>query len=485
MREITINQINQGGIADSKYEGERNSVAKSVCLDLHSQPGVIQANYKLTRDDGGLINEFCKSIVVSSNGHVYFFSSESGKIWRKSSLGTYSLYYTTAASSGESKILDACEYEGYIYWATEKFLFRVAITSTSWSTDVVEWKQFDVGNKYYHPIRIARSKLWIGDGHQIANVAAPLGGGDAVFVSNALDLPSEQTIKALGSIDIQLAIGTYVDNNVNKTTIYRWDTWSTSWNMDDTIEEVGINAFIPVDNYFFVQAGKVGSIYSYDYNMLYLTKRVPGTYDLTHASRVSPNAVAFYKQLPLFGMSRDESVSQSGAIPGIYSLGTVNPRLYNRVLSLEYLTSTYSSTTLIGAIAIKGNQLFVTWKDGSNAGVDILDYSTRYPSSYLESRVIYLDRSAANVYTDFVVGYVEMPTGCSVKAYIKQNYDSEWKEISLTQDTIHNIFFSSIQLESSVVEVKVELISSGANSPIIDYISLTGKESRDQSSYRV
>ena len=78
-----------------------------------------------------------------------------------------------------------------------------------------------------------------------------------------------------------------------------------------------------------------------------------------------------------------------------------------------------------------------------------------------------------------------MPTGCSVKAYIKQNYDSEWKEISLTQDTIHNIFFSSIQLESSVVEVKVELISSGANSPIIDYISLTGKESRDQSSYRV
>ena len=476
MKQILINNVNQGGIADSKYEGEKYSVANSVCLDLHSIPGVIQANYRLKKDSGSVITEFCKNIVVSSNGNVYFFSSKSGKIWRKPSAGVYSLHYTTVASSGESKILGAIEYEGYIYWATEKFLFQVPVNSSDWGAEVVEWQQFDIGNKENHPMWIARNKMWIGDTYQIANVASPLGGGAPVFTSKALDLPLDQTVKALGSIDIQLAIGTYVDNYVNKTSIFRWDTWSPSWNMEDTIEEVGINAFIPVDNYFFVQAGKNGSIYSYDYNMLYLTKRVPGNYDAERASRVSPNAVAFFKGLPMFGMSRDESATQSGAMPGIYSLGTVNPRIYQRILALEHLTSTHSNTTVIGALAVRGNQLYVSWEDGTSTGIDVIDYENRYESSYLESRVIYLDRASANTYTHFSVGYVEMPTGCSIKAYIKQNYASSWTEIVLTQDKIRNKYYSELRLESSVVEFKVELISSGSKSPIVDYISLVGEE---------
>lgn len=476
MKEIRINQINQGGISDSKYEGENNSVAKSVCLDLHSNPGVIQANYKMSLDGGTTVDELCKSIVVSSNGYIYFFSSESGKVWRKSSAGVYALYYTTAPSSGEAKILGAIEYEGYIYWATEKFLFRVSATASSWTGNVEEWKEFTITNKSFHPMAVVRSKLWIGDGHYISNVAPPLGGGAVVFTDKALDLPAEQVVKSLGGIDIQLAIGTYVNNDVNKTTLYRWDTWSPSWNMDDTIEEVGINAFIPVDNYFFVQAGLVGNIYSYDNNMLYLVKRIPGTYTALRSSRVLPNAVAFYRGLPIFGVSRDEAVNISGATPGVYSLGTVNPRLYNRVLALEHFPSTTSDSVVIGALAIKGNNLYMTWKSSTTAGVDMIDYNNRYTSAYLESRVIYLDRTDANVYTKFVVGYVEMPTGCSVKAYIKQNYASSWTEITLTQDTIRNLYYSDIRLESSVVEFKVELLSSGASSPMVDYISLVGDD---------
>lgn len=475
MKEILINHINQGGIADSRHEGERNSVAKSVCLDLHSKPGVIQANYKMTRDDGDVVDEFCKAIVVSSNSHVYFFSSESGKIWRKSGTdNSYSLYYTTSASSGENKILGASEYEGFIYWATENFVFRVPVGSTNWATDAEEWAKFDNGNKYYHPMVVVRNKLWVGDGHYIAQVAPPLGGGAHVFTGKALDLPEEQTVKSLDGIDIQLAIGTYVDNNVNKTTLYRWNTWSPSWNMDDTIEEVGINAFIPVDNYFFVQAGDVGNIYAYDQNMLYLIKRIPGTYTATKASRVYPNAVAFYQGLPMFGVSRDEEQLESGALPGVYSLGTANPRLYNRVLALEHLTSTNSETTVIGAMAVKGRRLYISWKDDTSTGIDMIDYNNRYPSAYLESRVIYLDRVEADIYTRFVVGYVELPEDCNIKVYTKENYATSWTELELTLDTIRNRFYSNLRLECNVIEFKVELISNGADSPVVDYISLVG-----------
>jgi len=655
MKEITINQINQGGIADSKYMGEYGSVASSVGLDLHSIPGVIQSNYRLAKESGTTIDEFCKVIVPSSEGNTYFFSSTSGKIWIRSSLGVYSLKYTTVPTGGSAACLGATEFDGYIYWATERYLYRVPVNSSGWgslqtawsnvlaydSTDVVahngvnyvattahdatrlitqpnirmhttktdikydafsratgssivtsaagnigftattdditadaakiqeatylvylsdagvitvlkgatadedlsvcpdlpagaygkmgevliqvaagatnfdastdeldeahltvvftdadmltlaetapgtvvgatywtttlpdyavEWATFTAQDNAYHPMIAFGNNLWIGDGHFVANVY------NSLFTANALDLPNEQRIRTLGKLDIQLAIGTYVNNNVNKSTIFRWDTWSVSWNMDDTVEEIGVNAFIPIDNYFYVAVGQEGNVYAYDNNMLYLVKRIPGDYSTTKASIIYPNATAYFKGRPLFGVSN--GATASGATPGIYGLATVNPRLYNRVLTLEYIPSSTSDTLEIGAMASQGNNLFVSWKNGSSYGVDNIDYTTRYAGAYLESRVIHLDRSESNIYTQFVIGYVTMPTNCSVQAYVKQNYATSWTEIVLSKDVIRNRYYSDLRLESNTLEFKVVLNSSTTNSPVIDYISLMGNES--------
>lgn len=651
MKPITINQVNQGGIADSKYEGEANSVAMSYCLDIHSKPGLLRNNYKLKLDSGATITEFVQNMVVSSDGNLYLFSSESGKVWKKASDDTYSLVYTTAPTSGEAKCLGAAEFAGYIYWAVENHLYRVPLGSSTWSaledawvitnnytendlvrhnhvnyvataahaltrlmndpslsigttskakikhasfsiwesgtqtditgaevaftattdditangakvqeakylvsadgstikilkgttadegastlpalpagevkvgeilikvaagatnfdattdlldaahltvtytdadyttraetepgvgtywsifwtlsgdTNPMEWGDFSITDDTYHPMVAFNNKLWIGDGNYVAMVL------NNIFTAKALDLPEEQRIKTLDSIDIQLAIGSTVDNYVSKSTIYRWDTWSVSWNMDDTIEENGINAFIPVDNYFFVQAGIDGSIYSYDNNMLYLTKRITGDYSGTKASLVHPNAVAFFKGKPLFGVSKEANASATASIVGVYSYGTVNPRLYNRVINLEYVVSSATATD-IGAIAVRGNDLYVSWKSPTATGVDIIDYANCQATAYLESRVIYLDRSDSNVYNKFVVGYVSMPTGCSIKAYAKQNYAANWTEITMTKDTIRNRYYSDIRLESNVIEFKVELIANEDDSPEVDYISL-------------
>lgn len=474
MKEITINQINQGGISDSKYMGESNSVASSVGLDLHSIPGVIQSNYKLTKESGTTIDEFCKVIVPSSEGNTYFFSSTSGKIWVRSAAGAYSLKYTTVPTGGSAACLGALEFDGYIYWASERYLYRVPVNSSGWDSlpdGAVEWAVFTSQDNAYHPMIAFGNNLWIGDGHLVCNVF------NNTFTANALDLPDEQRIRALGKLDIQLAMGTYVNNYVNKSTIFRWDTWSVSWNMDDTVEELGVNAFIPIDNYFYVAVGQEGNIYAYDNNMLYLVKRIPGDYSTTKTSVVFPNATAYFKGKPLFGVSNGSTAS--GATPGIYGLATVNPRLYNRVLTLEYVPSTTSDTLEIGAMAVQGNNLFVSWKSGTSVGIDNIDYTTRYATSYLESRVIHLDRGESNIYTKFVIGYVTMPTGCSVQAYVKQNYASSWTEIVLTKDVIRNRYASDIRLESNTLEFKVVLNSSGASSPLIDYISLMGNDSNE------
>ena len=113
--------------------------------------------------------------------------------------------------------------------------------------------------------------LFIGDGNQVASVDE-----NGTFNSNALDINAPFRIKAMVPYEIDILIGTFVADNVNRTEIIRWDAVSETWNTSDPIEEVGINAFIRDDNYLYVNAGKVGNIYFYNGEQLLPYKTLPG-----------------------------------------------------------------------------------------------------------------------------------------------------------------------------------------------------------------
>src|SRR4051794_4880970 len=102
MSKILLNAFNQGGVADSLYSGVKNSLARLVGWDIHSIPGLLQVNQRLTKDSGSTIDELCKVAVDCSNGIRVWFSAESGKIWTEDA-GAYALVYTTAPPSGEAK----------------------------------------------------------------------------------------------------------------------------------------------------------------------------------------------------------------------------------------------------------------------------------------------------------------------------------------------------------------------------------------------
>lgn len=136
MKPIQIGNLNLGGIGDSDFMGREGSVAEMVGLDVHSEPGVVRAMQKLSAMSGSNFpNEFCKVAVNCSNGRIYWFSSESGKIWENNG-SSWALKLTTAPKNGEAKILGACEFEGYLYWATQNFLHRIRVTKASdtWNT---------------------------------------------------------------------------------------------------------------------------------------------------------------------------------------------------------------------------------------------------------------------------------------------------------------------------------------------------------------
>ena len=158
-----IRNLHLAGISESPYIGAKNSVARMIGIDLYTTPGVIGVNQKLTKDSGNTITELCKASVALVDGSQLWFSSESGKIWKRASNGTWSLLYTTVPLTGGAGCLGAVEFEGYVYWATQNSLHRVPSSTAGAMTGVeLDWALLNLedyefggtGNSYSIPTSI-------------------------------------------------------------------------------------------------------------------------------------------------------------------------------------------------------------------------------------------------------------------------------------------------------------------------------------------
>lgn len=257
MKTIEFKNINRSGISDSEYLGGSDSMSEIWGHDIHSESGVMKVNQALTKESGTTIDDFVKAGVACSDGNTYLFGSTNGKIWKRTSGGTYTLEATANPSSGIPGILEAKEYMGYIYYATKNQLGRWQV-GTAWSTRSDNWANFSYGDVDWHPMQILNLVLYIGDRYVVAQVDAGTFSADAVDLP---DLSSTLRVKCLGKMGTDLLIGTYVNSNVVETEIFRWNTWSVSFTNSDTIPEVGINSFLEIDNAVIVNAGTKGNMY--------------------------------------------------------------------------------------------------------------------------------------------------------------------------------------------------------------------------------
>lgn len=591
--------FNMGGIADSEYSGVRGSQSVMVGWDLHSKPGLLQVNQKLSKESASVIDEFVGAMVVASDGNTYEFSRDSGKIWKRDSGGTHTLVHTTTPDKGEAKCLGAEEYNGYIYWATEKRLHRIPISGTSnWGTnaeeDVAElnvdldfgavsdtynvptsiseassdlkqitpakspyeavaiyvqskgtgnWTLtihdssnntvasvtvlnvdlpasaglhlFELSSLWYpvigetyhihltstvadgtvgtitnadfstvrgisytqsdsefHPMRVQNQVLFIGDRNFVHQVES------GVFTQDALDIERPYRVKSFGKFDTDLLIGTIIDNNIPKAQIYRWDTYSPSFANIDDVDEVGINAFIPADNDVIVSAGINGNLYFYNGAILIPMKTIPGNYSPTVYSRVHPNAVANFKGLPMFGFSNGSGNPTS---QGVYSFGSRGYG-YPRVLNLEFPVSERSddefvlSNIEIGAMAVVGNKLLVSWKNTSAGtyGVDAIDYGNKLEYAYFETRVWLIRRWQLNAYKHHMVDYASLPENTSIDISVKVNHANNYSPLTAHKyvDAKRMQVRCEQTLSAGAIQFKVQANSNGNNAPsIVDFVS--------------
>lgn len=468
MAEIEIKNINQGGIADSDYVGGENSVAEAVGLDIHSESGVIKVNQKLTKDSGSLVDDFVKASVPCSDGNSYHFGSTNGKIWKRASNGTWSLEATASPSAGAIGILDAMEYQGYIYYAMQSRLGRWQI-GTAWSTRNDSWATFTKTDASWHPMKIVSLVLYIGDGNLVAQVDA------GTFSANALDIATPLRIKSLGRMNTDLLIGTYVSDNVTSTEIIRWNTWSVSFSYSDPIPEVGVNAFLDTDNNVIVNAGTKGNLYFYNGSSLEEYKKIKGVYTGSAKAWVHPNAKFNFNGMPLFGVS---NVSGNPTNQGVYSLNRTS-RNYPFVLNLEFPISTNELSNIeIGAIApISADQFTVSWKDtndGTTYGVDVLDLTAKCTIAYFVTRVIMADRAKLLNYGLVDACYRTLPENTNITVHKKVNADTSFgSAITTKDDTKRLLKATQVDLNDATrAQLKVALVASGNTAPEVEVVKI-------------
>lgn len=463
-----------GGLADSKFSGLKGSFYRLVGLDFHSVPGIIKVRQKLTKDSGATVDALCKVSIAASDGSTLWFSSTSGKIWRRTSAGVWSLVHTTTPVAGGAGCLGAVEHDGFIYWGTENKLHRKTITDLSdWSGGVTEdWATFTNTDADFHPMVKQGTSVFIGDAHYIAKVSGATGAH--AFTANALNLRTPHRVKCLIAFGIDLLIGTFIHANVNKADIIRWDTESTSWTSIDQVDENGINAFIRDDNYVYAQAGQFGRIYYYNGQLLVPYKRIPGDWSPTKTAEIHPNAVATLRGVPIFGLS---NVAGNPCLQGVYSFGSYDKN-YQKVLDLSFPISADLSDIEIGCILSVGADLFVSWKDvGSSAyGIDKLDYSNKYQNAYIETGMLtpLQARSILKSISKIIIDYAKiLPASCGMVVKYKKKYDVAYgSAMTIINDTklVQSRVEESLP-EIAALQLKFEFTVNSNNAPEIEKIS--------------
>lgn len=671
---IPIQDWNMGGIADSRWSGLRNTLFKIVGWDLHSIPGIAKVAQMLVKDSGDTVDEFCKNKVVSTNGNTYWFSSESGKVWQEKA-GVWTLVYTIAAEAGESKILGAREYQGRIWIATQNRLHYIEASladgAAAWAVNfVADAEDFGVGDLEFHPMKEVNLVLYIGDGNQVAQIDG------TTFSASAVDVKTPLRVKSLGKVLTSLLIGTYIDDNVNKTELFRWNTFTHSFDVSNEIDEVGVNAIINTDTFVLVQAGRRGRLYVYDYNTNTLVpyKTIPGEYSFTREALVHPEALAVLDQRMLIGVSKGnnkvasveddfddqevnlriwEDVVQEGeatitevedgqielALPAtatdISDAAIQTPAVYNfentegyvqvvgvvddgtnavqqfaitnklgtqyrwkleagtlkaqyqegggaitDVFSVTFVAATHAwwkireafgtvywdssedglswtnrasyervatdmnnmavlleascyqnetdpgtaifdnmgvtgsqlglpnpidlgvyqvarhsrdypfitdlpypiserldgefvlSNLEIGAIAIKGTAVYVSWKRGSGTGIDKLDYSQKLDGAYIETRVMSVNRSVFTNFSKALLAYHLMPPDTSIEMEYSRNYES-YRSVVVKQDRLRNIYLTEDSLDATTLQLKITARTSRNDGPQLESAGVT------------
>ena len=466
-----------GGLSDSIIRGMKGSVAEAVGIDIRTTPGIITVSQALVKESGttpAVVVDFCKFALIATDGNAYFFG-DTGHIYKRTSVGVWTDVYTDTNGA----ILGCGEFNGYIYWATATKLGRQSVadaaSETPWTPNNA-WQTLTTAE--YHPMTVMGLYLLIGNDTKIATV------DDAdIFTANGTpdvtltDLPPQYTITAITNFGIDILVGTKVTDTFSSALVLRWDMASPAYVSSDDIPEIGVNCFIPTDNFMFVQAGTQGRIYYYDGSMLFKKRKLNGDY-ANKTMTMYPGSYCSFRGVPCFGIS---NLSGDPVLEGIYTISQYDTD-YPISIMLEYVPSTgHLSKMEIGAMISVGSNLLVAWRDktsGTVVGVDNISWSAKYASAYFKTLAIGGDRRKKKTFQEYAISYKSKPTNTDISLSYYPNYATSDTAISLENQSDYNKLFAQNKFEAGEAQFKVVFTISGNNAPEVEefYVQFNSQE---------
>ncbi len=431
-----------GGLADEEGKGVPGAFKRGWNLDIHAKgKNKLLANQKLKKISATTVTDLIIKLVPVTATKSYGFGN-AGCVYKIENETVTKIY-----TNPNGAILDADYFYDYLYFTTATKLGRCIETSANWTTDALpNWKTLNSCS--YHPIFVVPKSdlMCVGNDRYIATLSAA-----GVWNDAALDLFYGWVVKCLTLIKPNLLIGA---KDSKKAELFEWDLTSESYDPIEGWEERDIIAFLK----------GIGATYILTPDILYWFRE--GLTDIAKElpSEIRHGAVDIWKGKMLFG-----------AINGVYSFHKKNKN-YPLALNLEYTPSPITIANFdtksieIGAVLGRGEDLLVSWKDGSTYGLDNVDPSNKADAVY-ES----LSFDAEKPMTDKLFKFIKiktkpLPTGCSVKVKYRMDETTTWVETKMAENDAESFAdvgetktIFQIEGQGENYEVRVELYSNGNN----------------------
>lgn len=429
MPTLKLPQYYKGESGKGQYDQTGYSATSN--LDVHVQLGTATCQVLLAQDSA-TPNEDCVSEILP-NGDSFWASTTSGKIWKRTAAGVWSLVHT----NGQGANKGIKYFNENLYYMTAAKLGKIAeanaSSEASWSSQNDSFGTFTNGSSY-KPVAVCNLTLFIGDGKFVARVDS---GG--TFSANVLDVESRFSVTALENAEGWLLIGLTTSTSVCFSKVVLWDTYSSSWTYEDDLYEIGINAFIPADNIIFISAGVSGNIYYWTGAKAQKLTRIQNV-----TTSINPYNVAVQNGKALFAIGTK-----------VFSI-----HKEDKDMSYAICEEFTASTGTIGSLLIKGTTLL------ASVGTAVHITGTTKATASFTSPVI------EGTFNEVKVPYESMPTGCSLSIETNVNgagwvteTDRFVKETSMMEYAMTGgpTFDGQVQF----FKIRVTLTPSGANAPVV------------------
>jgi hypothetical protein len=448
-----------GGLSTGDKRGTKGSFVYGKNLDIHSNPDQLQVQPKTTKDSGSVIFDLVMFMTSEGINNDIYALGDKGNFYKRSS-GNWSLLRTLGGKNAQG----LGYFNGLVYFASGDKL-----GTYDPATAIFNENYQSLTTSTWHPMVCFLDRIIVGDGLYLSYLDA-----SSIWYSQQITLINDYSVKCMDVISggNWLVVGTEKTDKTDAR-FFTWDGYSTAYNDVVTIRENGINAITNSDGVVLVNAGIRGNLYQYNGASLIDVKSIPDLEkNLTILSY--PGATCNYQGKPLIAMCTGTSLLASR---GVYSWSS-SDKNYPKVLNLDFTPShgnLLGTDYEIGSIFSEGeNELYISWKDDSGYGVDLVDGSGSFTTAELHTRVFDGDAPQyTKLFSDIKIRLSRLiRSGEKIDVYYKADRASSWTQ--LTDATIDYAVDGAVIEKSSDFTVRANeiqlklVITSTSTSTAID-----------------